>query len=214
MNAALQPFSMAGKTVLITTAASRPGAHFARLFSRAGARVVIGAQRVEQLEQLLADIQWEGGEVLAVALDACNGHSVEEAFDKIATRFGGIDVLINHAANSARGLGICAEQLLPTTALDPVARVAHCASRRMVEAGCAGSIINIAWPLTAKVGVIRLSQSMAEELAHLRIRVNAIAPDHCHHESDDDCLADLNGPLLLLASAAGAGITGAVLPVL
>ena len=53
-----QSFSLADKTVMVTGASSGLGAHFAKVASRAGARVVLGARRVERLAKLAEDIQW------------------------------------------------------------------------------------------------------------------------------------------------------------
>jgi NAD(P)-dependent dehydrogenase (short-subunit alcohol dehydrogenase family) len=85
----------------------------------------------------------------------------------------------------------------------------------------------------SKAAVISLTQSMALELARDKIRVNAIAPGYFATEINGDfwateagarmvkgipmrrigTLSELDGPLLLLASDAGAFMTGSVLTV-
>lgn len=85
----------------------------------------------------------------------------------------------------------------------------------------------------SKAGLIHLTHSLAMELARYGIRVNAIAPGYYPTDMnagywDTDAgqamikripmrrlgeLEDLDGPLLLLASDAGAYMTGAVIPV-
>ncbi|SEJ80047.1 NAD(P)-dependent dehydrogenase, short-chain alcohol dehydrogenase family [Pseudomonas linyingensis] len=243
-------FSLAGKTVLVTGASSGLGAHFARLTKRAGARVVLAARRVERLERLAAELQADGGEALAVALDVTRRDSVEAAFDAAEARFGGVDVVINNAGVGDPGrfleLGEDDWQHMLSTNLDGVFRVAQCASQRLVKAGCGGSIVNIASILglrvgtglshycTAKAGVVQLTKAMALELARHHIRVNAIAPGYFRTEMNDAYfdseagqsyirsqvplrrlgrLEELDGPLLLLASEAGAFMTGSVLAV-
>lgn len=85
----------------------------------------------------------------------------------------------------------------------------------------------------SKAAVIQLTKAMALELARDRIRVNALAPGYLATELNSDYLAsdagrklvsriplqrvgsleELDGPLLLLASDAGAFMTGSVLSV-
>jgi NAD(P)-dependent dehydrogenase (short-subunit alcohol dehydrogenase family) len=85
----------------------------------------------------------------------------------------------------------------------------------------------------AKAGLISLTQTMALELARHRIRVNALAPGYVETDINRDFLqspagqamvkrvpmrrfgeqADLDGPLLLLASGAGRYMTGSIVVV-
>ncbi len=243
-------FSLAGKTVLITGASSGIGAHLARVAAAAGANVVLAARRVERLEQVAKNIHLHGGEALAVALDVTDRASVEAAFDAAEVRFGVVDVVLNNAGigSGQRPLAISEEDWrnMLSTNLDGVWRVAQCAAQRLVKAGRGGSIVNIASILglrvgtghshycAAKAGVVQLSKSLALELAHQQIRVNAIAPGYFKTEMNDAYfdsdkgqayirdavpmrrlgqLSELDGPFLLLASDAGAFMSGAVLAV-
>jgi NAD(P)-dependent dehydrogenase (short-subunit alcohol dehydrogenase family) len=85
----------------------------------------------------------------------------------------------------------------------------------------------------SKAGVVQATKVMALELARHRIRVNALLPGYVATDLNRDFLdsepgrklqsriptrrfselTDLDGPLLLLASAAGSGMTGATLAV-
>ncbi len=85
----------------------------------------------------------------------------------------------------------------------------------------------------AKAGLLHLTRQMAVELARHQIRVNALAPGYIETDMNRDFFAaeagqamvrrvpqrrlgqpgDLTGPLLLLASEAGAHMTGATLTV-
>ncbi|CAI8855896.1 NAD(P)-dependent dehydrogenase (short-subunit alcohol dehydrogenase family) [Pseudomonas sp. JAI111] len=201
----MQPFSMTGKTVLVADAATRLGAHFARLISAAGARVALGTQHPSQLEQLAADLRWDGADVMIVALDSARRQSIEAALDAVQARMGSVDVLINNSAEREH------------TALNN--HIVHCTSLHMIRAERGGSIVNIDPPprpisepnpcLRPNSSLIRMSRAMAQSLTPHRIRVNVIAPG----QGQGAGLQELNGPLLLLASGAGASVTGAVLHV-
>jgi len=194
-------FSLTGKVVLVTGASSGIGAHLARVAATAGARVVLGARRVERLAQLADEIRALGGEALPVALDVTDRASVEAAFDAAQEHFDVIQVVLNNAGigNGQRVLKLSEEdwRAMLATNLDGVWRVAQCAAQRLVKAGSGGSIVNIASMLglrvgvgyshycTAKAGVIQLSKSLALELARYGIRVNAIAPGYFLTEMTD-----------------------------
>jgi NAD(P)-dependent dehydrogenase (short-subunit alcohol dehydrogenase family) len=96
-----------------------------------------------------------------------------------------------------------------------------------------GAIKSLSTYAASKAAVVSLTRSMALELARDSIRVNAIAPGYFSTEFNDTFLAseagrrllsrvpmeragqlrELDGPLLLLASDAGAFMTGSVITV-
>jgi NADP-dependent 3-hydroxy acid dehydrogenase YdfG len=89
--------NISGKVVVITGASSGLGEATARRLGRAGARLVLGARRVDRLDAIVAEIVGGGGEAVAHATDVTRRSDVQALIDTGVARFGRIDVLINNA---------------------------------------------------------------------------------------------------------------------
>ena len=85
------------KVVLITGASSGIGEATARALAAAGARVAIGARRIDRLEALARDIRAAGGQVLVRPLDVTSLSDMQAFVDAAHAEFGRIDVIINNA---------------------------------------------------------------------------------------------------------------------
>ncbi|WP_324132384.1 SDR family oxidoreductase [Bosea sp. (in: a-proteobacteria)] len=85
------------KVILITGASSGIGAATVRMLAAAGARVVIGARRMERLASLRTEIEQAGGKALACRLDVTVRDEVQAFADAALEAFGRIDVIINNA---------------------------------------------------------------------------------------------------------------------
>ncbi len=86
-----------GKVVVITGASSGLGEAAARLLSASGARLALGARRMERLETLAGDLTAKGGRALAVATDVTDFDQVQSLVDAALDSYGRVDVLINNA---------------------------------------------------------------------------------------------------------------------
>jgi NAD(P)-dependent dehydrogenase (short-subunit alcohol dehydrogenase family) len=95
--------SLAGAVVAITGASSGIGRETALLFAREGARLAVGARRLERLETLAESIRALGGEVLVRSLDVSVREDVRAFVEATLGRFGRLDVLVNNAGYGAWG---------------------------------------------------------------------------------------------------------------
>jgi 3-oxoacyl-[acyl-carrier protein] reductase len=183
--------SLAGRSALVTGAATCIGRATALLFAQAGARVVVNhLGTAEQAQAVVDQIRSSGGQAIAIEADVSLAADVQRLGDQALDAFGGIDILVNNA-------GIIQEKaFLDTTESDwdrmlstdlkSVFLVCRAVLPGMVARGN-GVIVNIASDLgllgraqyapycAAKAGVIGLTKALAREFAP-SIRVNAIAP--------------------------------------
>ncbi|MGH3705011.1 MAG: SDR family oxidoreductase, partial [Agromyces sp.] len=90
-----------GKVVLVTGASSGIGRATALALSTAGARVAVGARRVDRLESL---VDAAPGEAIALRLDVTDPASVERAVGEAVERFGRLDALVNNAGLMQSGM--------------------------------------------------------------------------------------------------------------
>jgi NAD(P)-dependent dehydrogenase (short-subunit alcohol dehydrogenase family) len=183
-----------GKVALITGASSGLGRHFAQVFARSGAGVILAARRVDALEELAADIKSRGGSALALRLDVLCVESVREAIASASRDFGPINILVNNSGVTSSEEFLNQDESnwdkVVDTNLKGAFLVASEVARTMRDQKQVGSIINISSILglrqaghvapyaVSKAGLVQLTKVMALELARFGIRVNALAPGY------------------------------------
>src|SRR5260370_40308779 len=92
-----QENGVAGKAVVITGASSGIGEATARMLARQGARLVVGARRVERLAALVADIRAAGRTAEYQAVDVTQREQVESLVNMARRTYGRVDVVVNNA---------------------------------------------------------------------------------------------------------------------
>uniref|UniRef100_A0AAU2VU56 SDR family oxidoreductase n=1 Tax=Streptomyces sp. NBC_00008 TaxID=2903610 RepID=A0AAU2VU56_9ACTN len=89
--------TLAGRTAVITGAASGMGNATARLLAAQGVGVALLARRAERLEELAGKITADGGQALAVVTDVTDQASVDAAAERVHAAFGRVDLVVNAA---------------------------------------------------------------------------------------------------------------------
>ncbi len=183
--------NIAGKIVVITGASSGLGEATARLLSRQGASVVLGARRVERLRSLADELTGRGGKALAVPTDVTDRDQVKRLVNSGVQAYGRIDVMINNA-------GLMPQAPLERLKVDEWDRMIDvnikgvlygiAAALPHMKQQKAGHIINVSSVAGHKVGpgfavyaatkhaVRALSEGLRQEVKPYHIRTTVISP--------------------------------------
>ncbi len=93
----LDSFRLDDKVVIVTGASSGLGVSFAQAFAQAGAHLVLGARRVEQMTQTAALVEEAGRKAYTRKTDVADPEQCQQLVDSAVEEFGRVDVLINNA---------------------------------------------------------------------------------------------------------------------
>ncbi|MBK3645660.1 SDR family oxidoreductase [Streptomyces sp. MBT33] len=89
--------NLAGRTAVVTGAASGIGEAVAVLLAAQGASVALLARRRERLDAVVEKIRADGGQAVAVAADVTDAGSVDAAVERIHAEYGAVDLVVNAA---------------------------------------------------------------------------------------------------------------------
>ncbi len=182
--------ALSGKVVLVTGAAKRLGRAIAVAAAENGADVAITYRNsAREARAVVGELARHGVEALAVRCDITDEMNVREMVKEVAAALGGIDVLVNNAANyeTAEFEKLTVEQwdaMFASNTRGPflVSREAlpHLRKRRgrIVNMGSLGGLrpwATHAHYCSSKAAVHMLTKVMAKALAP-EIAVNAVAP--------------------------------------
>jgi 3-oxoacyl-[acyl-carrier protein] reductase len=186
------PSGLTGKHAFVTGAARGIGLAIAGAFCGAGAAVSLADWNAENLRRAAEDLRRGGAVVHAHLLDVADPAAVAAAVEA-AERAAPIDVLVNNAGIALEtpflDIGVAEWRQVLDVNLTGMFVVGQAVARRMAARG-RGSIINMASKNAidgeagyahynaSKGGVVMLTKTMALELAHLGVRVNAVAPGY------------------------------------
>ncbi len=198
-------FRLDGRIALVTGSSAGIGFALARGLAEAGATVVLNGRDAGRLAAAVAQLKAAGLAVRSHGFDVTDLDSVNAGVDAIERDVGPIDVLVNNAGTTRRGLfhemPVSDWQTVLRLNIDGLFMVGQAVARRMVSRG-RGRIINICSVMselgrpgtaayTASKGAAKmLTKGMAIDLGPLGINVNAIGPGYFKTELTAPLVAD------------------------
>ncbi len=180
------------KTVLITGASRGIGAATAYCFAKEGYNVVVNYNKSrEKAEKLVSELTNQGFSAACIQADVSDGLQVNAMVDKINSRFGGVDVLVNNAAVAqiklfsditsddwdnifnvnVKGMFNCTKAVLPYMIHQKHGKIVNISSIW----GITGASCEVHYS-ASKAAVIGLTKALAKELGPSGIQVNCVAP--------------------------------------
>lgn len=194
------PYPLKDQIALVTGASSGIGESVARYLSQAGATVVINYHSGgEAAHKLTDEIRATGGNALAIQADVSQEDQVQAMFAQTYQEFGTIQILVNNAGLqkdaafaemtlkdwnlvidvNLTGQFLCAREAVKEFLRRGVQPHISCAAGKII---CMSSVHQkIPWAghvnyAASKGGIDLMMQSIAQELAPHKIRINSIAP--------------------------------------
>lgn len=196
----LIPKTLKGQKALVTGANSGIGRAVAIALGEAGADVAVNYVTGDQAaNDVVAAIRAQGASAEAYRADVSSEEQVATMFREVIARFGTLDILVNNAGLqrdcafpamtleqwhtvlnvNLTGQFLCAREAVREFLRRGIVPDVSCAAGKII---CMSSVHQeIAWAghanyATSKGGIKLLMESLAQEMAPHRIRVNAIAP--------------------------------------
>ena len=184
---------LTGKRALISGGGKGIGLAVARVLVAEGALVALSARSEGVVDTAAGLAEETGGRVIGVRADTHDDASVRAAVAEVVTQFGGVDILVNTAAepwtSGARGstIEVTDEQMLEHFQVKALGylRMARAAAPHMIDAGW-GRIINVsglgarhagsAVQTVRNVAVSAITKNLADDLGPHGINVTVVHP--------------------------------------
>lgn len=182
---------LAGKVAIVAGGSLGIGRGASLRLAQAGAKVVIGARRLDPIEAVVAEIAAAGGEAIGLSVNLAQADEAKSLIEAAVERFGGVDILVNSQGIQRYGtVEETTEELwdeVLSVNLKSMFFTAKYAIPEMRKRG-GGSIVNVssvqglstqtqvAAYSTSKSGIIGLTRTIAVDYAKENIRANSVLP--------------------------------------
>ena len=189
-------FDLTGKTALITGGSRGLGLQIAEALGEMGARLVLSARKIDELETATASLKANGVDAHPIAADSSNPTDIARLAVAARTHLGEIDILVNNAGATwgapaedhtleawdkvmnlnVRGIFLLT-QAVGRASMIPrrSGRVINVASIAGLSGNAPGTISTIAYN-TSKGALVNFTRTLAAEWGKYNITVNALAP--------------------------------------
>jgi 3-oxoacyl-[acyl-carrier protein] reductase len=184
-------FDLDGKVALVTGSAQGIGRAIALNLAQGGARIVLTDMREPKLDEVVKEIEAQGGKAIRFVVDVTDREAVRKVVDQSLETWERIDILVNNAGitrdslvmrmkvedwravlkTNLDGTFYCIQAVLPSMVRQRYGRIVSIASV-VAQAGNVGQANYI----SSKAGIIGLTKGVAAEVARRNITVNAVAP--------------------------------------
>ena len=189
---AKNPFSLEGKTAIVTGGGTGIGKSIAIEFARAGADVALCSRKLEHLEPVAKAIKDLGRKTFAVAVDVRQEDQVKGMVERAVAEWGRLDIMINNAGASFRAkpedISINGWNTVVQINLNGVFLGCKWAGKQMMAQKTGGVIVNLSSVAgvygstmmshygASKAAVITLTRELGTAWGRSGVRVNCIAP--------------------------------------
>ena len=186
-----QLFDMTGRVVIVTGGTRGIGRALAEGYVAAGAKVVVASRKADACKETEEHLRKQGGDALGVATHLGELGALAELVARTVEAFGGVDVLVNNAANAlALPIGEYTEAawsksidvnlrgpvFLVQEALPHLKKSRNPAVLNVISPAAYLFSASVSLYAIGKAGLVAATRSMAAEFAPHGIRVNALAP--------------------------------------
>jgi NAD(P)-dependent dehydrogenase (short-subunit alcohol dehydrogenase family) len=184
-------FDLTGRTAIVTGGTRGIGRSVAEGLVCAGANVVVASRKADACAETEAHLRELGGEALGVPTHMGDVAALEALVAATVERFGGVDVVVNNAANAltlptgqitvdawskSHDVNLRGPVFLVQSALPHLQASPHAAIVNVISAGAFLFSANVAMYAGAKAALMAWTRAWSAELAPHGIRANALAP--------------------------------------